>query len=80
MTRALADPSEDTTADRLREAVSRGLEDAKSALDKFRADGAQQKIEESEKEIKELMVRLELNEKRLKDLAEDFDKTEPTKA
>lgn len=69
MTRALADPSEDNTADRLRDAVSRGLEDAKSALERFRADGVKEKVEEREKEMNDLMAQLEVNEKRLKTLA-----------
>lgn len=70
MTKALTDPSEDSTADRLREAVSQGLEDAKSALERFRADGVKEKVEEREKEINDLMAQLEVNEDRLKKMAQ----------
>ena len=69
MTRALADPSQDSSADRLRAAVSQGLEAAKTALERFRADGAKEKVEEREKEMQDLMVQLEASEARLKDLA-----------
>lgn len=52
--------------------MARSLEASKTALEKHRADGVNNRVLEQEKELKDLQSQLESNEQKLKTLADNL--------